>query len=1341
MSRALQNEPELSAAEKRALLADLLRQKAARARTLPTSFAQQRLWFLGQLEPDSAAYNIPRAQRMQGELNVPALRQTFNTIVARHDVLRGSFDLVDGHPVQLIAPRLEIDLPIVDLEGLPENERQPEVTRLANAEAQQPFDLTKAPLFRVCLLKLGHQDHVLLLTTHHIVSDGWSMVLFAKEMAAIYQAISEQRPVDLPEPSIQYADFAAWQRRWLQGEVLEEQLRYWKQHLAGAPAVLNLPIANQRQSMQTFRSGHLTRTLSQELSAALVELSRREGATLFMTLLAAFQTLLYRYSGQEDLVVGTPIAGRNRAETEDLIGFFVNTLPLRTNFAGAPSFRELLRRVRETALGAYAHQDLPFERIVEELQPERSLSHTPLFQVMFALQNQPQADLNLPGLNIKVLERETDSSKFDLTLSVRETASGLVCWLEYGADLFAQSTIERLLEHFEVLLGSVVADMDRRLAELPLLTERERQQLLVEWNDTRVEFPAQYCLHQLFEAQAEKTPNAIALVCGAEQLTYQELNARANQLASYLQRLGVGPEDRVGICLNRSPAMLIAVLGTLKAGGAYVPLDPAYPQERLAFTLTDAAAAVLLTEEALLPILPRTDTRVVCLNSDWAIIGREDQSNPTGLLEPRNLAYVIYTSGSTGQPKGVAIEHASAVALLHWAISSFDPKDLAGVLASTSLCFDLSVFELFAPLCTGGKVILVEDVLRLAALIPEEVTLVNTVPSAMAELVRLRGIPPSVTTINLAGEPLANSLVQEIYEQDNVLQVFNLYGPSEDTTYSTFVRLAKGATTEPSIGRPISNTEVYLLDSFFQPVPIGVPGELHLGGAGLARGYLHRGALTAEKFVPHPFSQEPGARLYKTGDLARYWPDGTIQFLGRLDHQVKLRGYRIELGEIQAALREHAAVQDAVVMVRPSAQGNKDLVGYVVADPNHSAFHDHSLARDLQGLLKKKLPDYMVPAYFVFLEQLPLTPNGKIDRRALQVPERARPEPAQSRPAPRDELESKLARIWEKILELTPVGINDNFFELGGHSLLAVRLVAEIEKEFGQKIPLVSLFRSATVAGLAEILRQGVASTSWPTLVEIQRGVSKPPLFCVSNPNVNALGYLSLARHLGSDQPVYGLQAQYPQDLKGEHSQAAVDELATEYVKALRTVQPDGPYQLIGFCRGAHIAFEIARRLEAEGQQTALLGILDTWVMENTYNNLWYFEYYARRLVSRQRLGIKKLLSFIRRKALGTVTNPDDEKSASALEEFTKRKRDPRLEAYSPGPDFVPKTYSGCVTVFRTRRQPLNRIRDRMLGWSELAGGVEVHFVPGEHDNVLKEPHVQGLAKELKKCLLADAPF
>jgi len=1327
MSSLLRKGPELSAEEKRALLADLLREKAARDKLEPTSFAQQRLWFLARLEPDSPAYNIPRPLRLRGALNVPALRQTFNQILDRHDVLRGRFELIDGQPMQLIASQLEIDLPVIALQHLSPNEREAEVSRLAIADAEQPFDLSKAPLLRVSLLKLAPDEHVLLLTMHHIVSDGWSMGLLVKEMASIYESISEQQPPALPKPTIQYADFARWQHKWLQDGVLEEQVRYWQQHLNEAPAVLSLPIAKQRPATQTINGSHRSRTLSQKLKRALKELSRQEGVTLFMMLLAAFTTLLYRYSGQDDLVVGTPIAGRNREELEALIGFFVNTLPLRTSLAGNPSFRELLTRVKETSLGAYAHQELPFEKIVEAIQPVRSLSHSPIFQVMFALQNQPRATFTLPGLEVAHLKRDYDTAKFDLSLFMSERDDRLSCWLEYNTDLFTTTSVERLLDHFETLLESIVANPDRSISQMPLLSERERQEILVDWNRTQAEFDGTILVHELFEAQTERTPEATALVAGKERLNYRELNARANQLARYLLATGVGPDQRVGVCLERSADAVIAILATLKAGGAYMPLDLAYPAERLAFTLADSEARVLLTNEALAATVPDTAARKVFLDSEWPVIARHESSNLPRVAHPENLAYVIYTSGSTGRPKGVAIEHRSTATFLQWAMKTFSAAELSSVLLSTSFCFDLSVFELFAPLSVGGKVILVENALQLANLNGEEVTLVNTVPSAMTELVRFGGIPASVQTVNLCGEPLLKSLVDEIYERTQARQVLNLYGPSEDTTYSTYVLAERDVPTEPTIGRPMSNTAAYILDREGQPVPVGVPGELHLSGAGLARGYLNRPELTAEKFIPDPYSGSGGARMYGTGDLARYRADGEIEFLGRIDHQVKLRGYRIELGEIEIALREHDAVEDAVVIAQDSATG-RDLVAYVAVQ---LPVDEQSVTARMRALLRTTLPEYMVPAYFVFLERLPLTPNGKIDRRALPSATRSRADLTESRTTPANKVEQRLARIWKEVLSLDRVGFNDNFFEIGGHSLLAVRLVSEIEKAFGQKLALVSLFRHTTIESQAEALSHVADTSAWPTLVEIQKGDHTIPLFCVSMPNVNALGYVALARSLGGQQAVYGLQAQYPEDLQGEHSQTAVEELATEYLESVREIRPYGPYQFVGMCRGAHIAFEMARRLREEGEEVGLVGILDTWVLENTYNRMLYVEYYAKRLGASFRRGFREW----RQKSAST---PAQMETASTEPQKNAVARANPMQVYFPGPDFKPLTYPGRVSVFRARSQPFNRIRDEALGWATLAtGGVDVHYIPGKHGaSVLREPHVRVLAAEIKKRLV-----
>ncbi|HZE68262.1 MAG TPA: amino acid adenylation domain-containing protein [Pyrinomonadaceae bacterium] len=1338
MSRNLAKVSDLSLKERRALLSRLFREERDSAETFPVSFAQQRLWFLAQLEPNNHSYNVPQTLRLKGVLNFNALEQTINAIIARHESLRTTFKAIDGQPVQIVSGAHEIKLLFADLKGLPEAEREGEARQLAIAEARRPFDLSRDHPLRAVLVRIEDDDHWLLLTMHHIVSDGWSMGILRRELSSIYEAIATNQRIDLSELPVQYADFAEWQREWLQGKVLEEQLGYWLKSLAGAPSVLKLPTDHPRPARQSFQGASLSLKLSQKLSRALGEFSQREGVTLFMTTLAAFQTLLFRYTGQEDIVVGTPIAGRNRVEIESLIGFFVNTLALRTNVSGNPTFRQLLGRVREVALGAYAHQDLPFEKLVEELNPERDVSHSPVFQVIFGMQNAPREMPTLSGLTITRVALASRTAKFDLTLFLSETASGLNCWLEYNTDLFEETTISRMLGHFERLLEGIVADPERPILQLPLLTNAERTQLLTERNGTHADFPREP-IHKVFERQVELTPNSIAVVSETGQLSYVELDRRANQLAHYLRKLGVGPDDIVGLCVERSPEMLVGLLGILKAGGAYLPLDPAYPEDRLSFMLEDGGAKVLLTQEHLQERLPAHHAETIFIDRDWAAIAGEREDSPDSIGTAENLAYVMYTSGSTGKPKAVGITHPSVVRLVkNTNYIQFGPHEV--FLQFAPLSFDASTFEIWGSLLNGGRLVVMPPGLVSLANLGEAVRqhgvttlwLTSGLFQQMieTELESLRG----VRQLLAGGDALSVPHVEQVARELKGCQLINGYGPTENTTFTCCYRVKPGERFAGSIpiGFPISNTQVYILDAQLEPVPIGVVGELYAGGAGLALGYLNDSALTAERFVPDPLSQHLGARLYRTGDLARYRADGSIEFLGRIDHQVKLRGHRIELGEIETALRQYPAVQDAVVTLHHAANGNKHLVGYVVADSNDSEFH---MASELKGLLKKTLPDYMVPAYFVFLEKLPLTPSGKIDRRALPAPSGARPELEKAHIAPRDDLERRLAHIWERILGVQSVGIRDNFFDLGGHSLLAVRLVAEIEKELGQRLPLVSFFQDPSIEYLASLLRQDVSSLSWPTLVEIQAGgPNVPPLFCVSMPNVNALGYRSLARYLGANQPVFGLQAQYPEDLEGEHSQAAVNRIATEYLEALRAVRPMGPYQFIGLCRGAHIAYEMARSLEREGQEIALLGVIDTWVMENTYNYFYILSYYARRLVWLTLLGLRKQFSFIKKKAKGKPNISD--KTSTSVPEYSEERKEKPIEVYFPGPDFVPTTYEGRIAVFRARRQPRNRVRDPHLGWGKLAkGGVDIHFIPGDHDDVLKEPHVQGLAAELKKYL------
>jgi amino acid adenylation domain-containing protein len=1041
---------------------------------LPLSFAQQRLWFLDQLEPDSPLYNIPQAFRLRGALKVEALRGTFEVLVTRHESLRTTFSIVDETPVQCIAEKGSFSMPVIDLTGLPEAGREVEAQRLAGEEFRRPFNLSQGPLLRVTLLRLGEKEHILLLVIHHIISDGWSMGVLVKEMAALYEAFCVGNPSPLVELPIQYADFAHWQREWFQGEVLGAQVQYWKKQLGGTLPILELPTDRPRPAVQIYRGKRRSLAFSKDLSEGLKALSQREGVTLFMMLLAAFQTLLHRYTGQEDIIVGSPIANRNRLEIEGLIGFFVNTLVLRSDLSGNPPFRELLSRVREVALGAYGHQDLPFEKLVEELQVPRDLSYNPLFQVMLVLQNAPMQALQLSGLTLSPLEVETGTAKFDLTLELVEGSEGFAGGIEYNTDLFDTVSIDRMVGHFQTLLQGIVANPEQRIAELPLLSEGERHQLLVEWNATEVEYPRDKCLHELFEEQVERTPDGVALVFEGKQLTYRELNGRANQLAHYLRKMGVGPEVLVGIFMERSFEMVIAMYGILKAGGAYVPLDPEYPPERVAFMARDTQVPVLLTQRHLMANLPEHKAKVICLDSDWPGIVKENSQNLASGATAENLAYVIYTSGSTGMPKGAMNTHRGICNRLLWMQDEYQLTDKDRVLQKTPFSFDVSVWEFFWPLLVGACMVVArpgghKDSHYLVKTIQEqEITTLHFVPSMLQVFLEEKEVEKCFTLkrVICSGEALPYEL-QEHFFARLPAELHNLYGPTEAAVDVTYWACKRGSDQRiVPIGYPVANTQMYILDSHLQPVPIGVPGELYIGGIQVGRGYLNRPELTAEKFIPDPFRAVPRARLYRTGDLARYLPGGEIEYLGRTDHQVKIRGFRIELGEIEAVLGEHESIGQVVVMAREDIPGEKRLVAYIVPDGNQPPS-----ASVLRQYLQEKLPEYMVPGAFITLEKFPLSPNGKIDRKTLPAPASIRPVELDY-VAPRTEMERTIAAIWQEVLHLEKVGTHDNFFELGGHSLLATQVVSRIKKTLGIDLPLQLFFKNPIIAGLSGIIEK-----------------------------------------------------------------------------------------------------------------------------------------------------------------------------------------------------------------------------------------------------------------------------
>ena len=1067
--------------EKRAQVLKALKEEALRARKppitrrpreaghIPLSLAQNRLWRLSQLRPDSPAYNEVCVLRLEGTLDAALLERCLGEIVRRHEALRTTFHTVDDAPVQVISPTGTLPLRRVDLTAAPEQEA--ELERLTAEEARRPFDLGQGPLLRTTLFQLGAERAVLMVTAHHLVLDGWSIGVIQRELAELYEAAREGRPSPLAELPIQYADYTLWQRQWLRGETQREQLDYWLRQLSGLPPLLRLPFSRTRPETEGFAGATEPIALEDGLREGLLALGRRTNTSLFMTLLAAFQTLLHRYTQRTDLPVGTVVANRDPPETEPLIGFFVNTLVLRGALGGDPTFTELLGRVRDTALGAFEHQQVPFEQVVDALQPERSLSYNPLFQVMFILQNTPAHALALPGLTLSPTALGTVTAKYDLTLSLEETPRGLQGQWEYNRDLFDAGTVRRMTGHLETLLRAVLEDPERPVSTLPLLPESERR-LLQTWNQTEADFPRTRCLHALIEEQVERTPDALALEQGPARTSYRELNTRANQLAHRLRTLGVGPGRLVGVCLPRSPDMVVSLLAVMKAGGAYVPLDPAYPRQRLADMLADANVAVLITHEALCTRLPAGTAKVLCLDTEAEALAREPRDNPPATARAEDLAYVIYTSGSTGAPKGVCVSHRNLVhsTTARWAAY---PEPLTRFLLLSSFSFDSSVAGLYWTLTRGGTLELPEgEGLPEPALLRERIASQGIshllcIPSVYALILRgaQAGQLASLRVVIVAGEACPPGLIAEHRARAPEATLYNEYGPTEATVWCTVQALRE----EPlggrvPIGRPIANTRIHLLDVHQQPVPIGVPGELYVGGEGVAQGYLHAPALTEARFLPDPFSEQPGARLYRTGDLARHLPDGVMEFLGRLDHQVKLRGYRIETGEIEALLRRHAGVQEAVVLVRDEGTEQARLAAFVATEGARGVS-----STALRERATGALPGFAVPSEFVCIEHLPRLPNGKVDRHALLSLHEPRERPPEDSGQWTD-LQRLIASIWEEVIHVKGVGLDDNFFKVGGDSLSVVRVFNRLRDGVNRDLSITHLFKNPTIRTLSAFL-------------------------------------------------------------------------------------------------------------------------------------------------------------------------------------------------------------------------------------------------------------------------------
>ncbi|MFB2968348.1 amino acid adenylation domain-containing protein [Aerosakkonema sp. BLCC-F183] len=1071
----------------------------------PASFAQQRLWFIDQLVPGKSFYNVPTAIRLTGSLNLTALEQTLNEIVRRHEALRTAFGMMEGQLVQVIAPTFNISLPVFDLRHLPTEERETEAKRIVSAECDRPFNLSTGPLLRSMLFELADTEHILLLNMHHIICDDWSIGVLIRELSIIYTAFAKNLLSPLPELPLQYADFAHWQREWLQGEMLATQLAYWRQQL-NSISILNIPTDKPISAKQSYQGAREFLELPKHLADALETLSQQEGVTLFMTLLAALQTLLYRYTHQEDIAVGSPIANRNRSEIEGLIGFFVNSLVLRTNLSGNPTFRELLARVKQVTLSAYSHQDLPFEKLVEELHPERNLNRHPLFQVVFGFENAPMSALELPGLVPSFMNIDLTTTRFDLELHLWkcsedfrslwggkwEYSEGIRGVVVYNTDLFDRATIVRMLGHFKTLLSGIVANPEQRIVNLPLLSENELYKILVEWNNTQADYPQDKCIHELFEEKVEQYRDAIAVSFDGKQLTYGELNIRSNQLAHYLQKLGVASEDLVGICMERSVDTIVGLLAILKAGGAYVPLDPSYPCDRLNLMIEDAQVSVLLTQENLVKYFDNFSKPVLNINKDWQTISQESKENPNSSVTSDNLAYVIYTSGSTGKPKGVAVNHKAVNRLVcNTNYVQIVPEYKIAQASNTS--FDAATFEIWGALLNGAQLVVISKDIILSPnelewqLRQQNISILFLTTALFQQIAR--SAPQAFGGLRyllFGGENVDLRWVQKVLKKAAPKHLIHVYGPTENTTFSSYypVQEIPESTRSIPIGRPIANTQIYLLDAQLQPVPIGVVGELYIGGDGLAREYLHRAELTVDRFISVPNPRNPvsprnrvsvllPSRLYKTGDLARYKPDGNIEFLGRIDNQVKIRGFRIELGEIEAVLCQHSEVAEAVVIVREEIPGDKHLVAYIVPEKqptNPKSKIQNPKSHDWREFAKEKLPDYMVPSVFVMLESVPLTPNGKVDRTALPTVDTLSLNIEEDYIAPRTSVEEVLVKIWGKVLGRQQLGVHDNFFELGGHSLLATQLTSRIRDAFQIDLPIRTLFETPTVASLARYI-------------------------------------------------------------------------------------------------------------------------------------------------------------------------------------------------------------------------------------------------------------------------------
>ncbi len=1324
--------PETALEQSRQILA---RNSAA---PVPLSYAQQQLWLHAQLAPDTALYNEPFTVRHRGALDVRALERAFTEIVRRHEAWRTVFPVIDGEPVQQVLPPFEVKLPEADLRSLAAAEREKEAIRLATVDARLPFDLQHGPLLRAKLVRLADDEHRLYVTLHHLIFDGFSGYrIFLPELVSLYRSFSRNEGSSLPDLPFQFADYAVSQRGQVESPAFGHNLRYWRQRLAGPLPALNLPVAHSAPPVQSFAGAMHSVLLPQSLSEALRELCQREGVTLFMTLLAAFKVLLYRYSGQEDILVGSNTAGRHDPGTENLLGYFLNTVPLRTDLSGDPTFSELLERVRALTLEALSHDEVPLDRLVAELHPERDPQRNPLFQVLFSLE--PPLASASPEWDLTCIEVETGATKFELCMVIDDRSEGLLCRLIYNTALFEAETIARMAGHWRTLLESIVHDPTQAISRYPLLTRPESDQLLVEWNQTAVPY-APVAVHEQVSDQARLIPERVAVRCGDRELSYGQLEEQAVRLAGKLRKMGVGPNAPVALCLDRSPEMMVAILAVLKAGGAYVPIDPSNPRQRIELILKDCNPRVLLTQRTgaslphKLPIL-FAETGF----AETVVAGAKDSLAPTlanSAARLNNLAYILYTSGSSGVPKGVQVTHRN-LAYSNQARVSYYKDSPENFLLLSSYAFDSSVAGIFHTLTTGGTLVMPPADFRwqgeqLANLIFEnKITHTLTVPSLYSELLEAANAKHlvSLRSVIVAGESCPRQLVNLHYEILPNASLFNEYGPTEATVWSTVCECEPAQIEAVPIGRPIANTQTYILDRHLQAVPIGIPGELYIGGEGVARGYLNQRALTEKYFIPDPFSQLSGRRLYRTGDLARYLSTGDIEFLGRNDQQLKIRGQRVELDEIESLLRQHDSVREAAVVSTGDKSENALLIAFVALHPGYAIS-----TTELRAFLRNRLPAYMIPSNVRVLSSLPRTANGKVDRRRLIAPESLGPQSPETT-APRNDFEKRLLPIWQDVLKISSDDVNQDFFELGGHSLLAAKLLARIEKEFLTTLSLAFIFQSPTLAQMAEALRVSRQSLRDRAVIPIQPLGTQSPLFWIRG----GPRFRLLAQKLGLKRPFLGVDLPYADGIKLPVPHR-LENIAAYLLKAIREVQPEGPYYLAGLCVNAVIAYEVAQQLVRAGQRVALLAMVDAHnhaYYKNPFKDGRYTARLKYHLANLVRMNANETTSYLRERL---------EEARRKIERITWRLTADRKDR---GDDFKntdsiihpafsqyePKSYPGKILLLQSSEWPQSPYFEFRLGWEGLVGAMDFRRIQGDHAYLFDEPCVDVVAAVIEEYL------